>query len=98
MFDSSLPPVVCMRDHVLFNLFVFVCAKWCLTHILLCFCVVCLHLLYPMLPVYLDCPFLIAPAVFSDVYLLSRLSYLQGTLVTAKMCSFLCSTYIVFDQ
>ena len=26
MFGSSLPPVVCRRDHVLFMLFVFVCA------------------------------------------------------------------------
>ena len=26
MFDSSLPPVACRRDHVLFTLFVFICA------------------------------------------------------------------------
>ena len=25
MFCSSLPPVVCMRSHILFTLFVFVC-------------------------------------------------------------------------
>jgi hypothetical protein len=25
MFGSSLPPVVCRRDHVLFTLFVFTC-------------------------------------------------------------------------
>ena len=29
MFGSSLPPVVCRRSHVLFMLFVFVCAQWC---------------------------------------------------------------------
>jgi hypothetical protein len=27
-----------------------------------------LRLVYPMLPVSLDCPFLIAPSVFSDVF------------------------------
>jgi len=30
------------------------------THIVLCFCFVFLRLVYPMLPVSLDCPFLIA--------------------------------------
>jgi len=34
---SSLLSVVCAKDHVLFTLFVFVCAKWCPTHIVLCF-------------------------------------------------------------
>ena len=56
--DSLLPPVVCMRGHVLFTLFVFVCVQ----HILCCcivFCLVC-----PMLTVFLDCPFLIAPSIF----------------------------------
>jgi len=37
MFGSSLPTVVCMRAHVLFTLFVFVCIKWHPTHIVLCF-------------------------------------------------------------
>ena len=39
-------------------------------HILCCalFCFCCL--VHPMLPVSLDCPFLIAPSVFSNVYLL----------------------------
>jgi len=40
-------------------------------HILLCFCFVGLRLVYPMLPVSLDCSFLIAPSVFSNVYLQS---------------------------
>jgi hypothetical protein len=35
------------------------------THILLCFCFVFLRLVYPMLQVSLDCPFFIAPYVFS---------------------------------
>ena len=35
----------------------------------LCFCFTFLRLVYPMLPVSVDCPFLIAPSVFSNVYL-----------------------------
>jgi hypothetical protein len=49
-------------------LFVFVCVWWCPTHIVLCYCFVFLRLLYPVLPVSLDCPFLIAPSVFSNVH------------------------------
>jgi hypothetical protein len=59
---------VCRSAHVLFMLFVFACALWCPTHIVLCVCFVFLRLVYPMLPVSLDCPFLIAPSVFSNVY------------------------------
>ena len=60
--------LVCRSAHVLFTLFVFVCALWCPTYIVFCFCFVFLRLVYPMLPVSLDCPFLIAPSVFSNVY------------------------------
>ena len=44
-------------------------------HILCCFCFIYLDLVYPMLPVSLDCPYLIAPSVFSNVnkYLLTKL-------------------------
>ena len=56
------------RLHVLFTLFMFVCAEWWSTHIVLCFWFVFLRLVYPMLQVYLDCPFLIAPSIFSYVY------------------------------
>ena len=38
------------------------------------YCVVFLHLVYPILSVSLDCPFWIAPLVFSNVYL-KRLTY-----------------------
>ena len=69
MFGSSLPPVVCRMAHVLFTLFMFVYLQWCPTHIVLCFCFVFLRLLYPMFPVSLDCPFVIATSVFSNVYL-----------------------------
>ena len=68
MFDSSLPPAVCRRAHVLFTVFVLVCI-YCLTHIVLCFCCVCLSLVYPILTVSLDCSFLIVLSVFSGVYL-----------------------------
>jgi hypothetical protein len=54
MSGSSLPPVVCRRDRVLFSLLVFVCTLWCPTHIVLCFSFVCLRLVYPMLPFSLD--------------------------------------------
>jgi hypothetical protein len=36
---------------------------------ILCFCFVFLRLVYPMLPVSLNCPFLIGPLGFSNVYL-----------------------------
>ena len=36
-FDSSLPPDVCRRAHVLFTLFAFVCVLWCPTCIVLVF-------------------------------------------------------------
>ena len=48
MLGSSLHPCVCRRAGVFFTLFVFVCAKWCPTHILMCFCLVYLRLVYPM--------------------------------------------------
>ena len=60
MIGSSLPPVVCKRVHVLFTLFVSVFVLF-----------VFLRLLYPMLPVSLDCQFLIPPSVFSNVYLVT---------------------------
>ena len=69
MFGSSLPPVVCRRALVLFTLFVFALVEWCPTHIVLDFCFLCLRLVYHMLPVSRDCPLLITPSVFSNVYL-----------------------------
>ena len=52
------------------TLVVFVCAQWYPTHIVLCFCLVYLRLVYPMLPGSLDLPFLIAHSVFSNVNLI----------------------------
>ena len=76
MFDLSLPPVVCRRAHVFFTLLVFalrtlVSKTYCVVF-LFCF----YRLVYPMLPVSMDFPLLIALSVFSNVYLLrnTRLS------------------------
>jgi hypothetical protein len=70
LFGLSLPPVVCRRAHVFFRLFVFVCVLWYkITHIVLCLLFCCCRLVNPMLPVSLDCPFLIAHLVFSNVNL-----------------------------
>ena len=81
MFGSSLPAVVCRRSHVLFTLFLFVLVfffwgggrivvsnTYCVVF-LFCFFVLCTL----MLPVSLDFPFLIAPSVFSNVYLLRQM-------------------------
>jgi hypothetical protein len=74
MLDSWLPPVVgglmsCLRYLCLF-------AVSSVHHILCCvvflFCVY--RLVFPMLPVSLDCPFLIVLSVFSNVYLHSLCS------------------------
>ena len=66
-FGSSLPPVVCTKAHVLFTLVL--SNTYCIAF-LFCF----LFLVYPMLPVSLECPlyctFWIAPSVFSAYYIL----------------------------
>ena len=67
LFGSSLPPVVCRRDHVLYTLFVFTYA-WCPTHSVLWF--VFRRLVFPMLAVSLDCPFLIAPSIICNICLM----------------------------
>ena len=64
MSGSSLSPV----GRVLFTLFVFACAQWCPTHIVLRFCFGFHRLVYPMLQDPLDCSCLSASSVFSNVY------------------------------
>jgi hypothetical protein len=65
MFGSSLPPVVCRRSCLRYLcLFTYSGVQHILCCILFCF-----SSLYPMLSVSLDCPLLITPSVFSDVYL-----------------------------
>ena len=66
MLGSSLPPVVLGGFMSCLCLF----AYSGIQHIVMCVCLVCLRLVYPMLPVSLGCPLLIAPSVFSyNVYL-----------------------------
>jgi hypothetical protein len=77
LFGTSFPPVVCGRDYVLFVggimsclhcLFLFGhCVEFVGFFLFFFFGLVC-----PMLPVSLDCPFLIAPLVLSNVYLNSE--------------------------
>ena len=94
VFGSSLPLVVCRKLHVLFALFVFAFVQWCPTYIVLCLCFVCLRPVYPMLPVSLDCPFLIAPLVFANVQLffsvdiekISRYVVISGLLFQHYLC------------
>ena len=70
MFGSSLPQVVCRRSHVLFTLFVLFAYSGVNTYCVFCYIHLPLCLVYPMLSVSLDCPFLLAPSIFSNVYLL----------------------------
>ena len=42
---------------------------------ILSLCCVFLHLVYPMLPISLDCPFVISPSVFSNVYSLTNVQF-----------------------
>ena len=69
-FYSSLPPDVCRRAHVLFTLFAFVCVLWCPTCIVLFFAwfVFVLFLACSIMPVSMDCLFLVAPSGFSNIY------------------------------
>ena len=72
MLGSSLPPVVCRRAYVLFTLFVY-----CGIHYIMC-CVFVMFFVV-LLPVSLDCPLLIAPSVFSNVYLYTTTKERNGT-------------------
>jgi hypothetical protein len=59
-------------------------------HILCCvFCFVCLRLVYPMLQVSLDCPFLFIPSVFANVYLCKHRPHRGSQGIGVKsVCSF----------
>ena len=58
---------------------------YCSTHIVLCFCFVCIRLVRPVLPVSLDCSFLIAPSVSSNVYLQLLQSGLQLVMLSSPL-------------
>ena len=41
---------------------------FCVVSFIFCCCIVCLRLVFPMLPVFLNCPFCIVTLEFSNVY------------------------------
>ena len=78
MFGSSLHRVVCGRAHFLWEGSFLVCTvcvcvrivvynRHCAVFFVLFVFILCF--VYPMLPVSLECPFVTAPSVFSNVYL-----------------------------
>ena len=82
---SSLHSVVCKRAHVLFTLFVFVCA---FSTVILCsvFALFFFVFVYSILPSSLDChvEFLIAFSVFSNVYLKHKIMKSMQTPFTIR--------------
>ena len=89
MIDSSFDRVICGRALVLFTSFMFVCVQCCPTPIPLCFCFVCLRLVYPMLPVSLDCQILISPFVFWNVF------SAFGTAVISHFCQKIMHKFLI---
>jgi len=74
---------------------------WCPTHIVLCFCFVFYRLVYPRLPVSLECPFSIAPSVFSNVNIWSKKISFICTNFTEKwhvLASFAASNLHFYQQ
>ena len=63
-------------------------------YIVLCFYFVFRHLVYTMFPVFLDCPFLIASSVFSNVYL--RLEVIVGFAILEELLTTLNITVYIF--
>ena len=71
MFGGSVPPVVYRRTHILFTLFLFVFSYSGVQHILCCVFVLFFFVLCTLCcQVFMDCHYLIAPSVFSNVHLL----------------------------
>ena len=68
MFCSSLPPFVLGGSCLIYVISVGLCIVVSNAYCAVFLFVFVLCLVYPMLPVSLDCPFLIAPLVFSNVY------------------------------
>jgi len=63
----------------------------------LCFCFVFLRLVYSMLPISLDVPFLITPSVFSNVYAEKKILFLASIFIMQK-CMKLETHYISVIQ
>ena len=78
MFGSSLPPVVCRRAYVLFMFFYTLFVYSGVQHILCCGVVLFFFVLCTQCWQFLwNCPFFIAPSVFTNDYIMS---YLKLTL------------------
>ena len=61
--------VWCCRTHIIVFFAFVLCMVVANTYCVVFICYVCLRLVCIMLPVSLDCPFVISPLVFSNVYL-----------------------------
>jgi hypothetical protein len=95
MFDLSLHPVVCRRAHVFLTLLVFVLR----TLVSNTYCVVFLFCFYRLvLPVFLDCPLLIALSVFSNVYLLRQSVHIATNVVRSNSAQVRCIRYNIMCQ
>ena len=92
-------PIVCRRAHVLCTLFVVLLCLVVSNIYCVVYCLVFLRLLYPyMLPVSLDCPFLIAHSVFSNVYSRDVPEYCKvpSFVFFAPNSSYICSWLHIF--
>ena len=105
----SLPPVVCRRVHVFTSsclqegscliYVIFVCLRivvsntYCVVFFALFFVVLCL--VYPMLPVSLDCPFLIAPSAFSNLYFINTL-LVENLILGLRFFLFFSLSFFIF--
>ena len=83
-------------------MFYVICVCFRLTHIVLCFCFVILRLVYLILPVSLDCSFVIAPSVFSDVCLprksISKDQSRDNGIITLLVKMFVLKKKHIFDS
>jgi len=67
------------------------------TYFVVFLCFVCLRPVYPVLPVSLDCPFLIAPSVFSTLTFIFVLCLVYAVLPVSLDCPFLIDPSVFFD-
>ena len=75
MLVSSFPPIVCSRTHVLFTLYLFACVYVWSTDVVYYFWFIFLRLLYPVLPVSLDCPFFLLPIRYFLTFVIDTVAF-----------------------
>ena len=94
MFGLSLLLSVFSRAHILFAFFFCLLADSCVQRMI---CFIFRRLVCPTLPVSLDCIFLIAPSVFSSVYLSNASLAYSRTQITIRAVDLFCrQTYCVY--